>query len=692
MNRVGQNLKYLMKYKHIYILLILSTLINLDFFAKDKCIKIKNKDAIAKYDKAINLLESGNAKKTGEAYGLLVEATKIEQQYYAAYYQLAMINYNNAIKAMSNVNEKINVPRYNSNFLKYINKVIEICPSYNDYVSYYYLGEYYYVEKIFDKAQNNLAIYLELNENGQDKENIATRYAQHIKEYNRLINNPVEFNPVRLEGVCTREDEYLPLISPDGEYVFYTHRYFKKLRNAGPDKKLVEEFFYSKRANPLDATTEIYEKGVPMPKPFNQGLNQGGISITIDNNHLYITICQIEKVRTNKGLEPYDNCDIYVSHNVDGEWTPLENLGTNINGRTTWEGQPSISADGKTLYFASARPGGYGGIDIYYSKIDENGNWGPAINIGEKINTAKNDKSPFMHSDSQTLYFASDGRFGIGGFDIYFSKNINGKWSKPENIGYPINTIDDEHGFIVSTNGTKAYFASNRLTKDGGYDIFSFDLYKKARPKEVLLAKGYISDSKGKAIKDAEVVLKSTKTGKSTEAIVDKMTGKYAVAITVDKDEEFIMTVRKQNYAFTSAYIKPKKSELIAPVEIDMEMRPIEIGQQVKLNDIYFPTASAVFDKASMVILNNFIEWLEENPDVKIEIHGHTDNTGDKEKNMVLSQKRAKAVADYLILFGINSERIVAYKGFGQTKPVATNKTEEGRAKNRRTEFVIVGK
>jgi len=674
------------------LVLLFSFLFNLTSFGKDKCIKIKNKDAIALYDKAEKLLKLKDKRKHQEAYGLLVKATKIEPQYYNAYYRLAMINYNWALKAMTDRLDKINLVKYNTQFVKYLEKVIEICPLHEDYLSYYYLGDYYYVDGEFAEAQKYLTLYIELNENGQDKMNVALNYVQHIKNYQKLLSNPVEFNPVKLDGVCTKEDEFLPLISPDGEYAFFTHRYFKRNKNTGADKKMVEEFSYSKRANSHTSEKEVYNKGVPMPKPFNQDLNQGGVSITIDNNHLYITICQLEKVRTEKGFTNYENCDIYVSHFYDGEWTTLENLGQNINGRTTWEGQPSISADGKTLYFASARPDGYGGIDIYYSTIDGKGNWGSAKNIGKRINTPKNDKSPFMHSDSQTLYFASDGRYGVGGFDIYFSKNEKEAWTEPKNIGYPINTKEDELGFIVSTNGRKAYFASNRLSQDEGYDIYSFDLYKKARPKEVLLAKGYLNDSKGKAIQDAEVIIKSTSTGKTSEAIVDKMTGKYAVAITVEPDEEFIMTVRKQNYTFTSAYIKPKETTLLAPVEIDMEIKPIEVGQQVEINDIYFATASSVFDKASMVVLNNFIEWLEDNPSVKIEIHGHTDNTGDEEKNMILSEKRAKSVTNYLMLFGIENDRIVAHKGFGQDKPVATNKTEKGRSKNRRTEFVIVEK
>ncbi|MFH2142012.1 MAG: OmpA family protein [Bacteroidota bacterium] len=695
MHRITNNsfLIFFFKYKQIIILLIFLIWVLPLFSGLEKCPKIKNKDALKLYDKASEYFNSTDRERLKSSYDYLLEATKIEPEFYNAYYQLAMINYRWTIWAMQDKYDKENVPRYNNNFLNYLNKVIDICPSHEDYDSYYYLGEYYYVERDFTEAKKYFSIYLNSTENKGDHFLIATNYQQHMKTVEELINNPVEFNPVKLEGVCTEDDEFLPLISPDGELAFYTHRYFKKTKD-GPTKKLIDEFSFSKRKDPSDPENEAFFDGEPMIKPFNQDYDQGGISITIDNNQLYITVCKLEKVRKDGGYTSYNNCDIYVSFNQNGEWSELRNLGLNVNGKTTWEGQPSISADGKVLYFASARPDNtLGGIDIYYSVKDGYGVWGQAQNLGSKINTKKDDKSPFIHSDSQTLYYASNGKHGIGGFDIYYSRFEKEVWSEPKNIGFPINTAEDDLGFVVSTNGKKAFFASNRISDSGGYDIYSFDLHQDARPEEVLLVKGELKNEKGKALTDAELVVKNTTTGIKSEAMIDKLTGKYAVAITIDNPEdEFIMTVRKENTAFTSAYIKPKENEKLVPIKVDMEVKRVEVGQPVEINDIYFNTNESVFDNSSMVILDNFIEWLQENPKVKIEIHGHTDNIGDKDINQQLSEDRAKNVFNYLLLMEIGSERMVKYVGFGEDKPIATNDTSEGRSKNRRVEFVIVGK
>jgi outer membrane protein OmpA-like peptidoglycan-associated protein len=218
-------------------------------------------------------------------------------------------------------------------------------------------------------------------------------------------------------------------------------------------------------------------------------------------------------------------------------------------------------------------------------------------------------------------------------------------------------------------------------------------LYEEARPKKVLFAKGELKDEDGKIIAGAKIEVKSIKTNKITEGLVDDVSGKYAIAVAVEENEDLLMTVKKDDYAFTSAYLKPRTGELLtAPVKINFEMKPIEIGKEVQINDIHFATNSSLFDKESMIVLNSFIEFLNTNQRVKIEIQGHTDNVGDAKANLELSKERAKAVRDYIVIMGIDSSRITNYKGFGQTKPISSNNTEEGRAKNRRTEFVIVGK
>lgn len=661
---------------------------------KNPCVEIKNKRAIKYYQTAMDNYLVGNEK---EGYRLLMEAVKTEPEFADAFYQLAQINLKKARDAMYDINEVRNSVRYYHNAERYFLKTVKYCSELDDYRTYYYLGIYYYQIKNLKKTLDYLNFYLKNQTANGEMKNNANSIINNIGNAAQLIQNPVPFNPQKLTGVSTNADEFLPLISPDGELAFFTRRYPKYIKEE-QTKRFVDEFSYSKRQNPLSQSYEIFDPGLPMPHPFNvMGMDQGAATITIDNKHLYMTICKFTKGRNGK---PYRNCDIYVSDLVDGNWSNLKNLGPNINGENTWESQPSISADGKTLYFASVRPQNIGfnpnnaTVDIYYSTKNDDGSWGKAKNLGSMINTKGNDKSPFIHTDSQTLYFSSDGRNGLGGYDIYFSQlQPNGKWNEPKNIGYPINTEGNDLGFIVSTNGQKAYFSSDRIDENPGWDIYSFDLYDEARPHKVLFAKGKLIDDKGQIITDAKVEIKNVETNKTVSAMVDKKTGDYAVAIANDKDDDLLLTVKKKDFAFTSKFIDPKQiGRIDVPIKVNMEMRPIKVGETVEINDINFATNSANFDKSSLFILDNFVQFLKDNPKIKIGIQGHTDNVGNPQTNMKLSQERAKAVNDYLILMDIKKNRIIYTKGFGETKPLASNYTNEGRAMNRRTEFVIVEK
>ena len=680
--------------RYLYLLIIVG-FISSNLFSQSGCPELKNKKAIKKYEYGLVKLKSRLSKDKVAGYRALLEATKIDENFFPAYYELAEINMFKAAFA-----EDIpTLQKHNNKAINYYKKSAEACASYMSYDAQYKLGYIYYKNLEYEKALEYLSVF---NNKGNANKSFSRgqKMYKHCEKYIELITAPVSYNPVKIDGVSTQSDEFLPLISPDGEFIFYTRKYQKK-KKGELTSKYVNEFTYSKRTNDPNEPNPHFSTGFIMPPPFNTGADQGAISISIDNNNLYLTMCRDVRRRTGSGK--YTNCDLYVSHFVDEEWTEPQNLGPNINGQYTWESQPSISADGTKLYFASMRPTNVGfdvnnsqtyNVDLYCSEKDKDGRWQSAKNLGEIINTNGNEKSPFMHSDSQTLYYSSDGLEGVGGYDIYYSKKYdNDTWEAPKNIGYPINTSKDEVGLIVSTNGEKAYFSSNKVGDGKGYDIYSFDLYEEARPKRVLFAKGKLADASGNVIAGARIEVKSTKTNKITAGLVDSTTGKYAIAVAVEDDEEFIMTVKKEDFAFTSAYLKPNKEKLLTvPVRINFEMKPIEVGAEVEIRDIHYATNSSLFDKESMVVLNSFVEFLDDNPRVKIEIQGHTDNIGPASANMQLSKERAKAVRDYLILMGIDFSRIVAYNGFGQTKPVASNNTVEGRAKNRRTEFVIVAK
>lgn len=653
------------------------------------------KKAVKLYEEALRTLKFDR----DEGYALLMDAVDKDNNFVDAWFKLAEINMRkaeNLKKEADNnyIHEMLNTfTKAEQNYLK----VIEVCPEFEKYIAYFILGNYYYNnESNCSKAKDYFVEFIKNNDESHPDFKRALKLLKSCTELERILNNPVPFDPRPVDGLCSVEDEYLPLISPDGSLAFYTHR-FARLNKLMNSANYTEEFTVSEKVDD-PAGTEKYVKGTPMPAPFNAGRNQGGVAISIDNNHIFITICEMSEVKK----KPYNNCDIYQSDFVNGKWTPLKNLGPNVNGPDSWESQPSLSSDGKTLYFATIRKGNTGyhddnqTADIWKSEQQPNGTWGKAENLGAVINTPGDEKSPFIHTDSQTLYFSSNGLMGLGAYDIFFSKmNTDRTWVEPKNIGFPINGEGDDLGFIVSTDGKKAYFSSNRLKGPGGYDIFSFELYAEARPKKVTIVKGDLKDEKGNGVQNAKVELKNTKTNKIQEAVVDKISGKYAIAITLDdsKKDEFLMVVKKDGYAFTSEYIKPYEDEkkFEKTVTVDFEVKEVKVGETVKLNNIMFASNSASFDDASRIVLNNFAEFLEENPKIQIAIHGHTDNVGSPSSNMKLSDDRAKSVYDYLRVSGINESRMT-FQGFGQTKPVATNETSEGRALNRRTEFTITAK
>jgi outer membrane protein OmpA-like peptidoglycan-associated protein/YHS domain-containing protein len=426
-----------------------------------------------------------------------------------------------------------------------------------------------------------------------------------------------------------------------------------------------------------------------MPRPFNTYDNQGAATISIDNKHMILTICKPEKHRVGGVMQSNINCDLYYSDFEDGRWSEIKNMGPVVNDSLQWDSQPSLSPDGKTLYFSSARNEA-SGLDIYKTVKDDNGRWSKPVPLGPNINTTGNEKSPFIHPDGKTLYFSSDGWQGMGGFDIFYSKmDEKGNWGKAVNIGYPINSEVDDIGFIVSTDGKTGYFASNKLKGKGGYDIYSFPLYEGARPDKVLFLKGELRDEETNGVTNAVVELKNLTTKEVTEVKLDTVTGKYAGVVRFDSD--YMLLVKKKDFAFTSTFISKEDSLFEHPAALDINIRKIEVGQEFQINDINYETNSADLTENSKYVIDEFVEYLKENPDFKIEIRGHTDNSGGDFENQTLSTDRAFTVRQYIQEKGIAGDRL-SQRGFGASVPVATNDTEEGRAKNRRTEFVIISK
>jgi outer membrane protein OmpA-like peptidoglycan-associated protein len=481
------------------------------------------------------------------------------------------------------------------------------------------------------------------------------------------------------------------MISPDNDLIFFT----RKVDNTtlGNIANLIEEeFTLSTR---LNEGQNVFTYGDRLPEPFNNGTfyNYGTATLSVDNKEMIICACKKEKVYN----QDYLNCDLYTTKfkrsgkgGNDFEWTPLVNMGPNINTKDGWEAQPSLSADGKMLFFTSFRKGSRDN-DIYLSERQADGSWSMAKPF-DVVNTAGKDKSPFFHQDGETLYFVSsstNSRKGMGGLDIFYIRKENNNWTKPQNIGFPINSEQDELGLFVSTNGKVAYYSSD---KDGDWNIYAFDLYEKARPQEVVILKGTLTDDSGKPISDAKIEVTYNGTGETQTFDVNGDDGKYAAVVKVSNPQDVTISVSKEGLAYNAKVVEKEVLENRKSSNIqvgNIKTDSIKSGSAYQLDEIYFATDSWELNKRSTLLLNGFSSYLKKNPTFKISVNGHTDDIGDDEQNRILSQKRADAVKLYLVEKGVSSEQIEAM-GFGETKPRVPNTNDNNRAKNRRTEFQIL--
>ncbi|MBK9390209.1 MAG: OmpA family protein [Bacteroidetes bacterium] len=381
------------------------------------------------------------------------------------------------------------------------------------------------------------------------------------------------------------------------------------------------------------------------------------------------------------------SCDIYFSAFSEGKWTQPFNLNSPVN-TGFWESQPSVSADGKVLFFSSSRAGGIGGKDIWYSVLDTNSRWGYSINMGKEINSEGDEMSPFIHFDGRTLYFSSDGRAGMGGFDLYMTRmDRDSVWSEPENLGYPINTFNDEMGLVIESNGKRAYFSSIR-EKAKGKDIYYFDLDESKRPDPVSYLKGKVIDKETGAMIKAEYELINLSTNQVT--VKNSTDSRGAFLVCLPSGYNYGINVSKPGYLFHSEnFLFEGVHTVTEPFIKKIILSPIKIGAKMLLANVFYATDSWEIMEESSSELNNLAYLLSENRNMIMEIGGHTDSTGSDEHNMVLSEKRALSVVTYLIKKGIQKERL-KYKGYGNSLPVGDNNTEEGRQLNRRTEAKIL--
>ena len=485
---------------------------------------------------------------------------------------------------------------------------------------------------------------------------LAYKKNHSIDDYNfELINLGDSLNSNSLE--------YYPSLTIDGKKMIFTRRVQDD-----------EDFYES------DLMNNKWTKAVPAPGKINTNLNEGAQNISQDGNWLIFTGCNYP--------EGFGSCDLYISYKTkNGGWSEAENLGSTIN-TSAWESAPSLSPDKKDLYFSSTRTGGYGARDLWVTHRLQNGKWSTPENLGPDVNTPGDESCPFMHSDNQTIYFNSNGHKGYGTTDLFLTrKDTSNHWGKPENLGYPINTIDDEASVIVAADGITAYCASDRKEKNAGLDLYTFKLRRDIQASKTLWVNGNVFDINTKQGLPCTITLTELNSAKQISSIQTDESGNFLITLPTSKN--YSLNINRKGYLFYSDNFSLIDNKVDSFFNLKIPLQPIEKGAAVVLKNIFFDSNSDLLKKESEIELDKFISLLNENPNLKIQISGHTDNVGKKIDNQKLSLNRANAVVKYFVSKGIKAIRLSAV-GFGDTKPIADNDTEQGKNNNRRTEINVI--
>lgn len=629
---------------------------------------IKNRKAIREYQLAVESFGKGQFQS---AINSLEKAISYEDNFIEAYLVLGDL-YNSSEQYDKEAEALKMAYAIDSTFFPITALNIGIAEFYNEkYVDAKKWVTTYKNNYLTDKNKNKIANWLERIE-----------YAQELMEKQHKI----ELFSMS-DSINSLYDEYWPSLTADERYIVFTvlePRNKEMFEEQDLPKTAIyfhEDFYYSEN---IDGH---WSKRKKIAGDINTDGNEGAQSLSADGNWMFFTACNREDGR--------GSCDIYFSQKVGKEWSKPVNLGPPVNS-PYWESQPSFSSDGKTIYFSSNRPGGVGGKDIWQATIvgfKSNGTpiFGNVKCLDKNINTSKDEISPFIHHDNQTLYFSSDGKPGIGGLDIFKSvKGKDGKWQPAENIGYPINTAKDEMAFVVNARGDRAYFSSDRAEDEkNSKSIYWFDLPQNIRPNPVIYVRGTVFDAETNSILNADFQLYDVETA---EGVVtskgNEKTGEFLVCLPLGGKYSFFAS--HPGYMFYSGHFDINKNHpLDKTYELDIALQPIKKGAKITLKNIFFESDSYNLKNESKAELDRLTEFMSLNKNVRIEISGHTDNVGNAVYNKNLSENRAKEVRKYLNAKGVENSRM-EHKGFGMTQPIEDNDTEEGRANNRRTEILVL--
>ncbi len=562
--------------------------------------------------------------------------------------------------------------------VEYLNKSLKLAPDYDPGV-YYTLGQIAMEQEQYVESRQHLEKFLTYPPKNEARDNRAKKMLGDAKFRPDALAKPVRFDPKNMgPNINSGHRDYFPSITADENTLIYTVQ-------IGVGQEGQEDLYRSLRKN------GEWTKAEPLPN-VNTPENEAAQSVSADGKFLVFTVCN------RKG--DFGSCDLYFSERVNGKWTTPKNIGPAIN-TPNWESQPSVAPNGDAIYFTRGGARGQGDKNLMISRRNDDGSWAEP-NVVEELNTPYDDCAPCIHPDGQTLYFSSGGHPGMGGLDLFVSRlQADGRWGKPENLGYPINTAQNEEALAVTLTGTLAFIASDRPGGFGSLDIYYFDMPEGTRPREVTYVKGFVYDAvTNKALPKTEVEIYDIAAGKLYAKAKTDADGEFLLCLPLGKD--YSLNVRRPKYLFYSDNFALKESrKQNDPFLLNIPLQPItenipnnsaipeKENKPIILKNVFFSTNSADLRPESQNELNKLKQLLEENPTMRIRLNGHTDNEGADADNMSLSDRRANAVKQYLVGKGISVDRLEA-KGYGETVPIGTNDTAEGRQKNRRTEFVVL--
>lgn len=611
-------------------------------------------DGISKNKKAVDLFNRAmgqyDLQEYGKAEELLKDAIAKDPQYIDAHDLLGQVYMKSGHLAQA---EQVYI------------RLAGFQPAY--WVSYFELGDIAFQMMKYDSAKQWYETFLSYKNLPPDDKRFAEKQIRSCEFASRAVKNPVSFKPENLgTGINSQLSEYFPTLTADEKTMFFTVM----------DSRYQEDFYVS------TFTDGAWADAINLGPPINTAENEGASTASADGQYLFFTMCQNP---ANIG-----SCDLWLTFLKGDKWQIPLHLPDNVNSKYK-ETQPSLSADGKTLYFASNRPGGLGDMDIWKTTFENNA-WTNPVNLGPSVNTPFDDECPFIHQDGVTLYFASDGWPGMGGRDLFLVRqNDTGGWMQPENLGYPINTAGNEEGLIINRTGTTGYFSSDKKSNPGHkgrVDIYSFQLPESAKPQPASYVQGKVYDAETKQPIQTLVELTDLASAKIAGFCKSNLkTGNYLIVIPGNRN--YGMHVDAPGYLFFSENFSIKDNPSTDPYRLDVPLQKIKSGTTMALYNILFDVNKAVIKPESDAELERLYKLLSVNAKIRVEIGGHTDNSGTEAINQPLSHNRAKAVYDWLIAKGVPAGRL-SYKGYGSGVPAAPNTTEEGKRKNRRTEIKVL--